>query len=117
MGQITASNVQGIGDKPVTETTLTTSDTLVYKPDKTQLLIIRNPTGGALSPEIRGSDAPTSYPVSGIGEVDTSSFHDFASIPASEVRMLRLGTISKILAGATVTLTGAENGIAQLLEY
>jgi hypothetical protein len=53
MATITATSLAGFGVRAMTETTLTASDILPYDASVTgSVLVLRNPTAGALSPTI-----------------------------------------------------------------
>lgn len=115
MATITPTKMTGIEDRTINETTLGASDTLEFNASKDQILILRNETAGALTPNIDG-DGATTVQVKGIGEVDVSAGFDFASVAAGEVVALPLNTISHYLSG-TIALTGADGMVAQLLEF
>lgn len=106
MATITKSSMAGPGARAVTEVTLTASNTFVYEPGTGQVLILRNPTGAAVSCNIDGADGGT-VPVPGIGTVDVSAGYAVGSIPAGALRAIPLDTISAYLQGViTVTGTG-----------
>lgn len=117
MPAITASSIQGSGDKAVTVTTLDGStDTLSYNPGRNPILILNNVTGGSLSPNIVGDAADASFPVQGVGEIDLSTGFDLAAIAAGEVVAVPLNSIGKYLAGTSVTVSGGTGIEASLLE-
>ena len=115
MGIITASNTQGTGAKAITETTLTASDTFTYVTGGKQYLILRNDSAGALTPNIDGAGG-TTVPVGGLGDVDVSGGLTLASIAVGDSVVIKTETISKYLQGV-ITITGATDMTAQLLEY
>lgn len=106
MATITKTSLGGPGQRPMTEVTLTASNVLTYEPGTGQILILRNPTGSAVSCVIDGADG-TTVPAPGIGNVDVSMGYSVGAIPAGEVRLIPLDTISAYLQGAiNVTGTG-----------
>lgn len=106
MATITKTAMGGPGVRAVTEVTLTSSNTFAYEPGTGQVLILRNPTAGAISSVIDGADG-TTVPAPGIGAVDVSGGYSVGSIPAGAVRAIPLDTISAYLQGAiNVTGTG-----------
>lgn len=94
-------------------TTLTASDTITFRPQRKQLLVVRNPTGGSLTLKIDG-DAGTTVNVAGVGPVSVAAGYEIL-IPAGQARAVVLGTISAYCQGV-VTLTGAVDAIAQLFD-
>ena len=116
MAVITATSMQGQGERQVTVTTLGASDTLVYKTGVNATLILNNATAGALTPKIDGDGATTvSFP--GMGSaIDTSAGYTTSSIGAGEYWSIPLDTISEFLKG-TVTIPGGDGIEAQLLEH
>lgn len=116
MGVIAATSMAGLGVRAMSETTLTASDTLAYDAASSgSILILRNPTGGAISPTIIGSTAPASIPVSGYGTVSAAAGYPVGSIPAGAARVIPLDTIARYLSGA-VTITGGTGLVAAFLK-
>ena len=116
MGVIAATSMAGLGVRAMNETTLTASDTLAYDATKScSILVLRNPTGGALSPTITGSTAPSTIPVSGYGNVSAAAGLAVGSIAAGAARVIPLDTIQKYLSG-TVTITGGTGLVAAFLQ-
>ena len=114
MATITETNGSGLGVYTVVETTLTgTADTFAYRSGGKQLLILRNPTGGALSPVIDG-DGGTTSSIDGLGVVSVASGYAVGSIPAGEARAIPLDTINKYLQG-TIAITSATGIVAALV--
>ena len=104
------------GARTVSETTLGASDTFVYTANIRGILVLRNPTGGGLTPKIDG-DGGTTFPAAGYGDVDVSAGLTLASIPATTgIVAIPLDTIREYLKG-TVTVTGGTGLIASILEY
>ncbi|WP_288063626.1 hypothetical protein, partial [Herbaspirillum sp.] len=114
MATIAATSLNSIAPVTVTETTLTGTDTFVYDPTKTQYLILRNDTAGALTPNIDGDGATTQYAL-GIGNVDLTGGYTFASIAAGATVVVDLADIKAYLAG-TISMTGGTGIVASLLE-
>lgn len=116
MPAITATSMTGSGVRVMSETTLTASDTLAYEPGAPgAILVLRNPTGGALSPVITGSAASTSIPVDGYGTVSAASYA-VGSIAAGAARVIPLDSIRRYLEG-NVTITGGTGLVAAFLRY
>ena len=114
MAVIAATSMTGSGARVVTETTLSASDTLVYNADKRAILELRNPTAGALVPNIKGAAGTTvSFP--GLPSVSVTSGYTLPSIAAGASVNLPLDTISAYLQGV-VTVTLGVGLVARLLE-
>jgi hypothetical protein len=96
-----------LGVTTLTQTTLTgTADTFTYKEGQGQILILRNTTGGALSPVINGS-ANVATGVNGLGSVNTTTGYAVGSIPATTgCVMIPLDSISLYLKGTISITTG-----------
>lgn len=106
MATIVKTSMGGPGHRPVTEVTLTATNVLTYEPGTGQVLILRNPTAGTVSPVIDGADGTTvNYP--GAPNISVAAGYAVGSIPAGGVVAIRLDTISDYLQGAiNVTGTG-----------
>jgi hypothetical protein len=115
MATIAATNMQGSGAKTVTETTLAGADTFTYSSGADPVLVLRNPTAGALTPVIDG-DAASSVSVSGAGSFDISGGYSVGSIAAGSVKSIRLRTIERYLAG-TISVSGGAGLVGSLLEF
>jgi hypothetical protein len=116
MPAIVATDASGTGTTALTETTLDgATDSLVYNAAKGPLLILDNPTAGALSPVIDGADG-TTIPCDGVGDVDVSSGFAVGSIAVGDSVAIKLGTIRSFLQG-TVSITGGTGLVATLLEF
>lgn len=99
------------------ENTLTSSDTLVWDQNTPgAVLVLRNGTGGALSPIITGAQAPTAYPVDGVGPQNLSGGLAVGSIPAGQSRVIPLDSRKQYLQGA-ITITGGTGLTATVLHY
>lgn len=115
MAAITPTSMIGAGVRAVTEVTLTASDTLAYDPGVPgSVLLLRNPTGGALSPTITGSLASSAIPVDGYGTVSAASYA-VGSIPAGAARVIPLDSIKRYLEGV-VTIAGGAGLVATFLK-
>ena len=115
MATITATDMTGSGERTATITTLGASDTFTYTKNKNQVLILNNVTAGALTPNFDG-DGATTYPVTGVGDVDLTAGYTTGSIGAGAQVAIPLNTIGEYLAG-TIALTGADAIEATLLEF
>lgn len=113
MAVIAATSILGSGARVVTETTLGASDTLVYKPKA--ILELRNPTGGALVPNIKGAGG-TTVSVPGLGSVSVTSGYTLPSIAAGATVAVPLDSISEYLKGV-VTVTLGTGLVARLINY
>lgn len=115
MAAITPTTMTGFGVRAATEQTLTASDTLAYDAGVPgSVLILRNPTGGALSPVITGSLANPAIAVPKYGTVSAAAYA-VGSIPAGAARVIPLDSIAEYLAGV-VTITGGVGLIATFLK-
>lgn len=104
MGVIAATTGGGVGVRAVTETTMTSSDTLVYRQGAGQQLRLRNTTAGAMTVTLTGSDA-VARNFEG-GTVNFAAGYPTGSIAATTGDVvIPLDSISGYLLG-TVTLTG-----------
>ena len=115
MPAITATSMTGSGSRTVTETTLNGTDSFVYSEGARSILILRNPTGGAISPTIDG-DGGSTVPVAGVGDVDVSSGYAVGSIAAGAVAAVPLDTIKEYLRG-TIAINSGSGLVGVLLNY
>lgn len=113
MPAIVPTSMQGPGMRTLTETTLTASDTFSYQAG--DILLLRNPTGGALSITLDGAGG-VSWPVDGAPDINTTAGLALASIPTLGARVIPLDTIRAYLLGVT-TVTGGTGAIASILRY
>lgn len=111
MPAITETSVKGFGTEAVTEITLNGTDSFVY--NRGGILILRNPTGGAIVPVIDG-DGGSTLNNEGLGDVDVSSGYAVGSIAAAAVKVIRLDSIAAYLAG-TIAINSGTGLIAILL--
>lgn len=116
MATITATSMQGSGKRAVTLVTLTgTADTFTYVPSANPVLIMRNGTGGALTPIIDGAGG-TTVPVAGVGSVDVSGGYAVGSIAAGAAVAIPLKTIEAYLQGV-IAITGGTGLVCSLLHF
>lgn len=105
MPAIVATSISGQGSIAVTETTLNGSDTFVYKVGG--ILILRNATGGSLTPVVDGDGSTSlSNENDGLGVVDLSGGYSLGAIAPAAVIVVRLDTIKAYLAGIISINTG-----------
>lgn len=116
MAVISATSLQGTGWKVGANTTCGASDTLVFDPNKTQILVLYNATVGALTPKIDGTLANTAIPVAGYGTVSAAAGLTSASVAAGSSCSMVLSKNYEYMKG-TVELTGADGMEAILLEF
>ena len=96
------------GQATLTETTLTgTLDTFNYTSGKGRVLILRNPTGGAISPVIDGAGG-TTVQAKGLGTVSVASGYAVGSIAAGTAVVINLDSISEYLKGAIAITSGTD---------
>lgn len=113
MATIVKTSTGGKSSRAATMTTMTASDTLTYEPGTGQLLYMRNPTGGALTPVLNGSTNTTAV-VTGGPDISTTSGVTLAAVAATTGSvMVPLDTIASYLQG-TITITGCTGMIAVL---
>lgn len=106
MATIAKTLITGSGQRVLTETTLTgTADTFVYQQGVGMVLLLRNPTGGALSPTIDGADG-TTVEKAGLGSVSVAGGYAVGSIAAGAARAIPLDSISDYLQGEIAITSG-----------
>lgn len=115
MAAITATNAKVIGSAALAVTTLSASDTFVYNGSRNPVLILDNPTAGALTPNIDGAGG-TTVAVTGIGNVSVSNGYTTPSIPAGGRAFIPLKSIEKYLQGV-ITVTNGSGLKASILEF
>jgi hypothetical protein len=115
MAVITPTNLNSTTPVTLATTTLGASDTFAYTQGRTRYLILRNATGGALTPNIDGTGATNVF-VPGVGAVDTSAGYTFPSIGAGVTRVIDLEMIREYLRGSIV-VTGGDGIVASILEF
>jgi hypothetical protein len=111
MPAITATSIQGDGAIVLNETTLNGTDTFSYK--NGDILILRNPTGGAITPTIDG-DAGTFVIVPGLGSVSVAAGWSVGSIAAGAARVIPLDSRAEYCKGI-VSITSGTGLVAALL--
>lgn len=114
MATVTESALNVLGGAAMTQVTLTgTADTFTYRQGTGQILILRNATGGALSPIIDG-DGGAAVGVEGLGMVSVASGYAVGSIAAGAAVAIPLDTIFQYLQGV-IAITGGTGLVASLL--
>lgn len=116
MAELTATTMQGSGQRTVTVNTLTSSDTLTHLPGNKQLLVLVNTTAGLLTVNIKGSDA-SNMQIGDIGNNTALSAGYDANVAAGFAKVIDLDESRLQLASATgqVNLTGGTGLLAILL--
>jgi hypothetical protein len=113
MATITATNMAGGGVKTLTEVALTgTADTFTYK--KGGILLLKNDTGGAISPTITGAGVVVG--IDGLGTVNTSSGYAVGSIAAGASKVIALDTIRLYITG-TIAITAGTGLDCSVLDF
>jgi len=116
MATITPTLMTGSGKRAMVEVDLTgTADTFAYIASYKPTLIMRNDSGGPLSPVIDG-DGGSVVPVAGVGDVDVSGGYAVGSIADGAVVAIPLNTISAFLTG-TIAITGGTGLTCSLLHF
>lgn len=115
MPAIPATNMAGIDSKAVTPTTLDGTDSFTYNPSRNPILILRNNTGGALTPVLVGATI-VNPDIRNIGEIDLSSGYSFPEMADGTERAIVLNDHGLYLAGASVNVNGATGMTAVLME-
>lgn len=115
MPAIAATNMTGSLARALTETTLNGTDSFTYNSDRRAVLVLRNPTGGALTPVIDGNGG-TTVPITGIGNVDVSTGYSVGSISAGAAVAIPLDTIKEYLRG-TIAITSGTGLVGALMEF
>lgn len=114
MPAITATTLQGVGQRASARTTLGASgNTLTYRQGAGDILVLHNPTAGALSPTIIGNGA-TTVDVTGLGTVSVAAGYAVGSIAAGAQVLIPLDSIGNYLKG-TIDITGGNGLVASLL--
>ena len=99
MPAVVATNFGALGTITVTETTLNGTDSLpTYVAGLHKYLILRNPTGSAVSPVIDGDGGTTEF-LPGVGNVSVTSGYAVGAIPAGASRAINLENIRAYLRG------------------
>lgn len=117
MATLTNTSLKAGGVITPTDNTLTASDTLVWDQNvPNAVLVLRNPTVGALSPTITGSQASASVLVPGYGTVSAAAGLAVGSIAAGATRVIPLDSRREYLQG-TITITGGTGLLAHILTW
>lgn len=98
----------------ITETAMTSSDTLTFTAGTNQRVKFRNPSASALTINLIGS-APVNVIVPNTGSVFTTTSGKTVTVAVGGLVSLDLDKISAYLVGSgTVTITGGTGGFAHL---
>ena len=112
MAVIAETLVQGAAATTLTATTLTSSDTLVYRQGAGQVLNIHNGTGGSLTVVVNDPDV-TAVQVDGVGSVSVSA--GVSTVVAAGVRIaIPLDNLRQRWAGS-VNVMGGTGATATLM--
>ena len=115
MAAIASITVVNTGDFAAALSTLSADDTITFDARKTQLLVLRNPTGGTLVATIDG-DGGTTVDGSGLGVGQVTVSGGYAiSVGDGLSRAIVLRSIRAYCSGV-VHITGASGMIAQLFD-
>lgn len=113
MPAITPTDQQFSGT--MTEVTLNGTDTFDYQAGQKQILILRNPTAGAIVPTIVGAGASASAPTDTYGAINLSAGLAIASIAAGAIRAITLDSLPAYLVGAC-SITGGTGLVASIIK-
>lgn len=118
MAVIAATNVRAAGGavKPLVMTTLTADDTLTYDPTRRQVLVLRNPTAGAITATIDGDGATTQDVPGTGGAMNLAGGLSTGSIAAGAGVVIELDAIKSYLTGV-VHVTGGTGLVAEFLSF
>lgn len=105
MAAIASINARQQGAFAAAPTVLSADDTITYDKSRSQLLVLRNPTGGALTATVDGAGAGT-VTVPGLGSVNVAAGYA-VPVPAGATRVLKLSTISAYCVGVVHLVGGA----------
>ena len=111
MPAITATSMGGPGPRVLVQTTLNGTDSLTY--ERGDILMLRNPTGSAITPTIDG-DGGTTWPAPGIGTITVSGGVSLVAIAAGAGIVVRMDTINSFLQG-TIAITSGSGLVGTLL--
>ena len=112
MPAITATKFESTGSVVASQTTLNGTDSFIYVPGVTKYLVMRNPTGGSISPVIDGDGATTEYLV-GVGHVNIAGGFAVGPIAAGAAVVIDLDAIRAYLKG-TIAITSGTGLVAIL---
>ena len=116
MANVVLSSLAGIGDKLITETTLTASNTISgYVQGKGHILRPRTATAGPLTPVLTGSLSVAETNADAQITVPYNSGWTCQAIPAGVVRDIELDRISKYIKGI-INIANATGIVATLVE-
>lgn len=111
MPAITATSMQGSGVRVLTETTLNGTDSFTWAPG--DILLLRNPTGGSITPTVDG-DGGTTWASDGLGSVSVTAGLSLGAIAAGAARAIETDSIRAYLQG-TVAITSGTGLVAAIL--
>lgn len=115
MATITTTAVSTTDSSTISVTTLDGASDTFTLTTATGLLILENPTGGAISPIITG-DGSATVECQGVGVIDVSGGTDiFGSISAGAEKVLKVNIVKEYLQG-TITITSGSTLTARFLE-
>lgn len=104
MAALTPSSTGGGGVRTITPNTLTSSDTFTYNPGSGQVLVLHNPTAGALSPTLSSPNGVAEAKPGG-GSVAYNSGLPVGSIAAGQSRFIDLDVNAGYWGYTTGTIT------------
>ena len=107
MATLNQSSTIGSGRKNLAVNVLTASDAFTYNANVGQVMLLINPTGGAITAKLVGDAAPASYNAPGgpIG-VNLSTGYSLGSLAAGSACWIALDTVAQYLAGNCTIQTG-----------
>lgn len=105
MAAIASIDARQVGAFSAAPSVLTADDTITHDPARKQLLVLRNPTAGAITVTVDGADAVSAV-LPGYGSVNLGNGFAIA-VPAGAVRAVQLSSISLYLQGVVHLLGGA----------
>lgn len=116
MAALTPTTMQGGGQRTGTPNTLTAADTFTYVPNTGQLLLLYNPTGGTITPKIRGTDT-VNITGGGLGDQVLNPSQMDVAVPTLETVAINLDESRMYLTSVTntVNITAGTSLIAVLL--
>jgi hypothetical protein len=106
MPAITQTALAANGVSTLVETTLNGTDTFSYSQGTNQVLLLRNPTAGAIIPKLVGDAASAAYPVPRAATISLVAGFTIPSIAAGSARRIRLDSVGAYLEGNCSITTG-----------
>jgi len=122
MAALTPHNMTGYGSEIPTFATASASDTVTKDSSYQQVFVIKNDSGGALTPNLVGDEAAAGTSVSGangaLGTIDASAGYEMSEIAdGADAVFVPFDNIKGWLAGSTVTVTGADGAKIAVLNF